>query len=67
MIADRRSPQQALADALSGTILGPSAIRVGTRLVVASVRGVVRVDGHPIGMWSDGADVLAARFRAVAS
>lgn len=60
-----RPPQQALAEALSGTVLGPDAIQVGTSLVVASVLGVVRVDGHPVGMWSEPTQVLAERVRAV--
>lgn len=63
---DTRTPQQALAEALGGTILGPSTIAVGSRLVVASPLGVVRVDGRAVGMWSDGADVLAARIGTVA-
>jgi len=59
------SPQTALAHALDGTVLGPDAIQVGTSLVVASVLGVVRVDGHPVGMWSEPTQVLAERVRAV--
>ena len=59
------TPQQRLADALGGTILGRDSIQVGTHLVVASVLGVVRVDGRAIGMWSDDTETLAARFRAV--
>lgn len=61
------SPQQALAATLGGTILGPDAILVDGHLIVASIRGVVRADGRAIGMWSEGADVLAARFAAVTS
>jgi len=58
------SPQQALAEALDGTILGPSAIQVGRHLVVASPLGIVRVDGRAIGMWSEATATLAARVRA---
>lgn len=63
---DTRTPQQALAAALGGQVLGPSTIAVASRLVVVSPLGVVRVDGCAVGMWSDGADVLAARIGAVA-
>lgn len=59
------TPQQALAHTLGGTILGPDAIEVDGHLLVASVRGVVRVDGRQIGMWHDGTDDLAARYRAL--
>ena len=61
------TPQQALADTLGGTILGRDSIQVGSRLVVASVLGVVRVDGRAIGMWSDDTAELAARFWAVSA
>lgn len=65
MIADRRSPQQALADALSGTILGPSTIELPDhRLVVAHPSGVVRVDGRAVGSWADPTPVLAAAVLA---
>ena len=59
------TPQQALAHTLGGTILGPDAIEVDGHLVVASVLGVVRVDGRQIGMWHDGTNDLAARYRAL--
>lgn len=65
MIRAGASPQQRLAAAIHGTVLGPDAIQVGTHLVVTSVLGVVRVDGHKVGMCSDPTDVLAARVAAV--
>lgn len=64
--ADARTPQARLAAAIDGTILGPDSILAGPHLVVASVLGVIRVDGRAIGMWSDDTATLAARFRAVA-
>ena len=63
--APRPTPQQQLADAIHGTIIGPSTIRVGTHLVVASPIGVVRVDRTPVGMWSEPTTDLAARVAAV--
>jgi hypothetical protein len=64
MIAtDRRSPREALADALGGTLLGRDSILVGDHVVWASVAGVVRVDSTPIGRWDDGTDALAAAVR----
>lgn len=66
MIAtDRRTPQQALAAALHGTIVSPNAILVASHLIVAHPSGIVRADGVPIGRWDDTTDALAARFRAV--
>jgi hypothetical protein len=62
------SPQESLAAAIGGTIIGPSTIQVGTRLVVAGVTGVVRVDGVALGMWCDRTPALAQAFaEAVAS
>lgn len=59
------SPQQALADALRGTVIGPSAIELpGAHLVVASPLGVVRVDGRAVGSWADPTPVLAAAVLA---
>lgn len=64
MIAtDRRTPQQALAAAIDGTILGPSTIAAAGHLVTASPLGVIRVDGRRIGRWSDDTALLAARVR----
>jgi len=61
------TPQQALAAAIHGTILGPNAIRVGDHLVFTSPTGVVRVDRTAIGRWNDDTAVLAAAYeRAVA-
>jgi hypothetical protein len=66
MIAtDRRSPQQALADTLGGTILGPSSIAVGTTIITASPVGKVRVGSVVIGSWADDTAALAERARAV--
>lgn len=61
---DRRSPQQALAEALGGTILGPSTICVAGHLIVAHPSGTIRADGIPLGRWDDGTDALAAQFGA---
>jgi hypothetical protein len=60
------SPREALAHALDGTLLGRDAILVGDVVVWASVAGVVRAGGVPIGSWEDPTSVLAAAFRAVA-
>ena len=60
------SPRATLAAALNGVPLGRDSIAVGTRIVTVSPLGVVRVGGVSIGMWRDGVDVLAARFRGVA-
>lgn len=65
IVTDRRSPQQALADALGGTILGPSAVAVGTTIITASPVGKVRVGSVVIGAWSDDTRVLAEAARVV--
>jgi hypothetical protein len=66
MIAtDRRSPREALADILSGTILGPSSIAVGTTIITATPTGKVRVGSTVIGCWSDDTRVLAEAARVV--
>lgn len=67
LYAPPTTPQQALADALSGTILGPSTIELPDhRLVVAHPSGVVRVDGRAVGMWSDDVETLAEQVRRAA-
>ena len=61
---------EALADALSGTITGPSTIAVGTHTITVYPTGLVYVlpERRKIGRWSDDTDVLVAAFRsAVAS
>ena len=63
--AGQNSPQQALAAALGGRILGPSTIQVGAHLVTVSPLGRVRVDGAPVGAWSEPTAVLAARVGAL--
>jgi hypothetical protein len=65
IVTDRRSPQQALADALGGQILGPSSIAVGTTIITASPVGKVRVGSTVIGCWSDDTRVLAEAARVV--
>ena len=66
MIAtDRRTPQQALADTLAGTILTPSHIAVGTTIITASPVGKVRVGSVVIGSWSDDTATLAEAARVV--
>jgi hypothetical protein len=61
------SPRAALAAALGGEPIGRDGILVGDTVIWASVRGVIRVGGRPVGMWSDGTEALAARVRAVGS
>jgi hypothetical protein len=58
-------PQERLARALGGTILGPSAIAVGTTIITASPVGKVRVGSTVIGCWSDETRVLAEAARVV--
>lgn len=61
---------EALADALSGTITGPSTITVGTHTIAVYPTGAVYVlpERRKIGSWRDGTDVLVRAFRsAVAS
>jgi hypothetical protein len=58
-----RSPREALAATLGGTLIGRDGIQVGDRVVWASVAGVVRVGGTPLGTWSDPTPALAAAFR----
>lgn len=65
IVTDRRPPREALADALGGTLCGRDAILVGDHTVWVSVAGVVRVDGTPVGSWSDDTAVLAAAVRGV--
>jgi hypothetical protein len=65
IVTDRRSPQQALARALGGVTLGPSAIAVGTTIITASPTGKVRVGSTVIGCWSDETRVLAEAARVV--
>lgn len=57
------SPREALCTALSGTPLGRDAILVGDVIVWASVTGVVRAGGVPLGYWHDGTEALVAAFR----
>lgn len=61
------SPAENLANALGGTITGPSTIRVGTRTLRCYPTGGVYVlpERRKIGSWSDGTDALAAAFRDV--
>ena len=61
------SPRESLAAALGGELIGRDAITVGANCVWASVAGVVRVNGIPLGTWSDPTDVLAAEYRAAVS
>jgi hypothetical protein len=56
------SPREALADILAGDLIGRDAIQVGPHVIRCSVAGVVRVNGVPLGRWSDGAEALAAAF-----
>lgn len=65
IVTDRRSPREALADRLGGTLLGRDSILFGDHVVWASVAGVVRVDSTPVGRWNDGVEALAAAFGAV--
>lgn len=58
------APRDALAAALDGTPIGRDSIQVGADVIWCSVGGVVRANGVPIGKWSDGAEVLAAAYRA---
>lgn len=61
------SPRAALATALAGTPIGRDSIQVGAHVIWASVSGVVRVGGIPLGTWSDDTAALADAFeRAVA-
>ena len=59
------SPQQVLADALGGVILGENTISVGGVIVAASPLGKVRVNGVVIGSWRDDTEQLVAGFRRV--
>lgn len=63
MIAtDRRSPQQALAEALGGTILGPNHIAFAGHLVSTRL-ALVFVDDVRVGHWSDDTETLAEQVR----
>lgn len=62
------SPRKALAEALDGQLVGSDdrgAILVNNYVVWASLKGVVRVGGTPVGVWHDGTETLAAAVRAV--
>ena len=58
------SPRDELAALLGGTPIGRDSIQVGANVIWVSVGGVVRVNGVPLGKWSDGAEKLAAAYRA---
>jgi hypothetical protein len=59
------SPQEQLSRALGGTILGPSAIAVGTTIIHTSPTGKVRVGSTVIGCWFDDTAALAEAARVV--
>jgi hypothetical protein len=63
IVTDRRSPREALCEALGGELLGRDSILLGDHVVWASVAGIVRVDSTPVGRWDDGTDALAAAVR----
>lgn len=57
-----RSPQQALAEALGGTILGPNHIAFAGHLVSTRL-ALVFVDDVCVGVWSDDTETLAEQVR----
>lgn len=63
------APHEALANALAGTITGPSTIDVGTHTVRCFPTGVVYVlpERIRLGSWREGTDVLAAAYREAVS
>lgn len=60
------TPQQRLAIALGGEIIGPDSIRFGDHVATAYLSGKVRIGRVVVGDWDDPTHVLAAECRRVA-